>query len=81
MFPKARHDCALLVAVLVESFFEEILCKYARLWETLHALLYVDIDGTSSLARFVRLYNLTKSGGRLLSFMRMNSGWSMGVLR
>ncbi len=46
MFPKARCDLALLVAVLVESFFEEILRKVARLWETIHALLYFDIDGT-----------------------------------
>ncbi len=46
MFPKAWCDIVLLVAVLVESFFEEILHKDARLWETIHALLYFDIDGT-----------------------------------
>ncbi len=46
MFPKARCDLALLVAVLVQLFFEEILCKDAHLWETAHALLYFDIDGT-----------------------------------
>ncbi len=35
-----------MVAVLVELFFEEILCKDARLWETVHALLYFDVDCT-----------------------------------
>jgi hypothetical protein len=44
MFPMARCDFALLVAMLVESFFEEILRKDARLRETVHALLYFDID-------------------------------------
>ncbi len=46
MFSKARCDLNLLVAVLVESCFKEILCKDARLWETVHTLLYFDIDGT-----------------------------------
>ncbi len=46
MFPKAQRDLALLVAVLVESFFKEILCEDAHLWETVHALLYFDIDCT-----------------------------------
>jgi hypothetical protein len=32
MFPKARYDLALLVAMLVESFFEEILRNDACLW-------------------------------------------------
>ncbi len=44
MFPKAWCHVALLVAVLVESFFEEILCKDSCLRETIHALLYFDID-------------------------------------
>ena len=46
MFPKARCDSVLIVAVLVEAFFEEILCKDARLQETLHALLYINVDCT-----------------------------------
>jgi hypothetical protein len=46
MFPKAQCDLALLVAMLVESFFEEILRKDAHLWDTVHALLYFDIDGS-----------------------------------
>jgi hypothetical protein len=44
MFPKAWCDLVLLVAMLVELFFEEILPKDARLWEIVHALLYFDID-------------------------------------
>ncbi len=31
MFPKARCDIALMVAMLVEAFFKEILCKDACL--------------------------------------------------
>ncbi len=31
--------------MLVEDFFEEILCEDARLWETVHARLYFDKDG------------------------------------
>ncbi len=46
MFPKARCDGVLMVAVLVEVFFEEILCEDARLRETVHALLYFDVDCT-----------------------------------
>ncbi len=46
MFPKARCDVALMVAVLVEAFFKEILCKDARLRKTVHALLYFDVDCT-----------------------------------
>ncbi len=41
MFPKTQCDLALLVAVLGESFFMEILCKDAHLWETVHALMYL----------------------------------------
>ena len=44
--PKAQCNVALMVAVLVEMFFKKILCKDACLWETIHALLYFDIDGT-----------------------------------
>ncbi len=43
MFPKARCDVALMVAVLIEAFFEEILCNDACLRETVHALLYFDL--------------------------------------
>ncbi len=44
MFPKAQCDVALMVAVLVEAFFKEILCKDACLRDTIHALLYFDVD-------------------------------------
>ena len=46
MFPKAWYDIAILVAMLVESFFEEILCKDACLQENIHALLYFNVDCT-----------------------------------
>ncbi len=46
MFPKAQCGIALMVAMLVEVFLKEILCKDACLWETVHSLLYFDIDCT-----------------------------------
>ncbi len=46
MFPKAQCDLALMVAVLVEAFFKEILCKDACLRETVHSLLYFDVGCT-----------------------------------
>ncbi len=44
--PKAQCNVALMVAVLVEMFFKKILCKDACLWETIHSLLYFDMDCT-----------------------------------
>ncbi len=46
MFPKARCDIALMVAMLVEAFFKEILCEDACLQEIIHFLLYFDVDCT-----------------------------------
>ncbi len=46
MLPKARCDVALLVAMLVDLFFVKILCKDVCLRETIHALLYFDVDCT-----------------------------------
>jgi hypothetical protein len=46
MFPKIQCDVALLVAVLVEAIFEEILCKDVHLQETVHDLLFFEIDCT-----------------------------------
>jgi hypothetical protein len=46
IFLKARCDIALMIAMLVEEFFKEILCKDACLWETEHSLLYFDVDCT-----------------------------------
>ncbi len=34
MFPKVWCDVALMVAMLIEAFFKEILCEDACLWET-----------------------------------------------
>jgi hypothetical protein len=60
MFPKAWFDFALLVAVLVESFFEEILCKNVRLRETIHALLYFDITCTVVVSQVVEVVEFDK---------------------
>ncbi len=46
MFPKAQCDVALMAAMLVEAFFKEILYKDACLQETVHSLLYFDVDCT-----------------------------------
>jgi hypothetical protein len=81
MFPKARCDVVLLVAVLVEAFFKVILCKDARLQETIHALLYFDVDCTIVGSQVVEVVGFDKIWRELLTLMRMFSGWSMGVLR
>jgi hypothetical protein len=62
MFPKAPFDIALLVAMLVESFFEEILCKDARLRETIHTLLYFDVDCTIVSSQVVEVVGFDKIG-------------------
>jgi hypothetical protein len=81
MFPKARCDIVLMVAMLVEAFFEEILCKDACLWETLHALLYFDVDCTVIGSQVVEVIGFDKIRRRLLIFMHIYSGGFMGVLR
>jgi hypothetical protein len=62
MFPKARCDFALLVAMLVELFFKEILCKDARLWEAIHALMYFDVDYTLIGSQVVEVVGFDKFG-------------------
>ncbi len=62
MFPKAWCDLALLVTVLVESFFKEILCKDAHLWKTVHALLYFDIDGPIVIGQVCEVVAFSKIG-------------------
>ncbi len=62
MLPKARRDVALMVAVLVEVFFEEILCKDTCLWETLHALLYFDVDHSVNGSQVVEVVGFDKIG-------------------
>jgi hypothetical protein len=68
MFPKARRDLALLVALLVESFFEEILHKDARLWETIHAFLYFHIDGTVVVGQVCGVVEFEKIGREVTEF-------------
>ncbi len=62
MFPKALCDLVLLEAMLVELFFEEILHKDARLWETIHALLYFDIEGTFIIGQVFEVVEFDKFG-------------------
>ncbi len=68
MFPKARCDLALLVAVLVELFFKEILCKDVRLQETVHALLYFDIDGTDVVGQVCEVLEFDEIGREVAEF-------------
>ncbi len=60
MFPKAWCDFALLVAMLVELFFKEILHKDARLWDTIHALLYFDINCTVFICQVFEVVGFDK---------------------
>ncbi len=62
MFPKAWCDVALLVAVLVESFFKKILCEDAYLRATIHALLYFDVDCTLVGGQFVEVVGFDEIG-------------------
>ncbi len=68
MFPKARCDIALMVAVLVEVFFKEILCKDARLWETIHSLLYFDVDCTIVGSQVNEVVGFDKIGREVTDF-------------
>ncbi len=51
-----------MVAMLVEAFFEEILHKDAPLRETVHALLYFDIDCTIISRQVVEVVDFDKFG-------------------
>jgi hypothetical protein len=42
--PEAWCEGALAVSMFLEACFEEFLCKYPRLGEAIHALLYFDVD-------------------------------------
>jgi hypothetical protein len=68
MFVKDRCDFASLVAVLVESFFEEILRKDTRLLETIHALLYFDIDCTAVNSQVFEVVEFDKIGWYVTDF-------------
>ncbi len=62
MFPKAQCDIALMVAVLVEVFFEEILFKDTCLQKTLNALLYFDVDCTVVSSQVIEVVGFDKIG-------------------
>jgi hypothetical protein len=59
MFPKA---------MLVELFFEEILCKDAHLWEIVHALLYFYIDSTVIVGQICEVVEFNKIGREVAEF-------------
>ncbi len=46
--------------MLVESFFEEILCKDACLQENIHALLYFDVDCTVVGSQVIEIIGFDK---------------------
>jgi hypothetical protein len=62
MFPKAWCDVALMVAMLVEAFFKEILCKDACLWETVYALMYFDENCTVDSGQVVEVEGFDEFG-------------------
>ncbi len=68
MFPKARCDIALMVAMLVEVVFKEILRKDARLWETVHSLLYFDMDCTIVGSQVDEVVGFGKNGREVTDF-------------
>ncbi len=68
MFSKARCNFALLVAMLVELFFKEILRKDARLQETVHALLYFDIDCAIIVGLIVEVVGFDEIGREVTDF-------------
>ena len=68
MFPKAWCDIALMVSVLVEAFFKEILCKDACLRETVHSLLYFDVDCTVVGSQVDEVVGFDKIGREVADF-------------
>ncbi len=68
VFPKARCDIALMVAMLVEAFFKRILCKDACLWETIHSLLYFDVDYTIVGSQVYEVVGFEKNGREVTGF-------------
>jgi hypothetical protein len=68
MFLKAWCELALLVAMLVESLFEKVLCKDAHLWEAMHAPLYFGIDGTVVVGQVCEVLEFDKIGREVAEF-------------
>ena len=46
--PKTWGELALLVAVFVEAFLEQLLGNQAGLWEAIHSLFNFDVDPLTS---------------------------------
>ncbi len=76
MFPRARCDVALMVAMLIEAFFEEILCKDGHLQETVHALLYFDVDCTVVGSQVVEVVGFDIIG-REVADLHVHVFWSV----
>ncbi len=68
VFPKAWCDIALMVAVLMEASFKEILCKDACLQETVHPLLYFDVDCTVIGSQVNEVVRFDKIGREVADF-------------
>jgi hypothetical protein len=62
--------------MLVEAFFEEILCKDARLLETIHALLYLDVDYTLVGSQVVEVIGSDEIG-REVADLNAHVFWSV----
>jgi hypothetical protein len=54
--------------MLVESFFEEILCKDACLRETIHAPLYFDNDCTVVVSHVIEVVGFDQIGREVADF-------------
>jgi hypothetical protein len=68
MFPKAWCDVALMVAMLVEAFFKEILCNDACLQETVNSLLYFNVDCTVLGSQVDEVVGFGKIGREVADF-------------
>ena len=63
MLPEARRDGTLAVAMLVQSFFEELLCENTSLWKAAHPFLDCDVDkfdGGGLVGEVIHLYELLR---------------------
>jgi hypothetical protein len=57
-----------MVAMLVEAFFNEILCKDACLRETVHSLLYFDVDCAVIGSQVDEVVGIAKIGREVADF-------------
>ncbi len=63
MSPEAQRAGTLVVAVLIQLFFEELLHENTCLWEAVYPFLDFDIDKSMVVVLLVRLYlTIAKNG-------------------